>query len=60
MGRHRVRLVDEEFDALTTAEDLFDVLDHDVLDMFEFCLGACDLVDGRVGVVGVHEGGDRG
>jgi hypothetical protein len=57
---HGVGLVDEELDAFAPAEDLFDVFDHDVFDVVELCLGAGDFVDGRGGVVGVHEGGEGG
>ena len=60
LRRHGVGLVDEEFDALAATEDLLDVFDHDVFDVVELRLGACDLVEGGCGVVGVHEGGDDG
>lgn len=60
LGSHGVGLVEEEFDAFATAENLFHVFDHDVFDLVEFCLGASDFVGRWGGVVGVHEGGDRG
>lgn len=60
LGSHGVGFVEEELDAFAAAENLFDVFDHDVFDLVEFCLGAGDFVDGWGGVVGVHEGGDRG
>ena len=56
LRRHRVRLVDEELNALAAAKYLLDVLDHDIFDVVELCLGARNLVDGRVGVVRMHEG----
>ena len=60
LPRHHVRLVDQQLDALAAREDLLDVLHHDVLDLVELRLRARELVGGRGGVVGVHEGGDGG
>lgn len=60
LGSHVIGLVDEELDAFATAKDLFDVFDHNVFDVVEFCLGAGDFVGGWGCVVGVHERGDRG
>lgn len=58
--RHLVRLVDEQLDALATGQDLLDVLHHDVLNLRKLALRALELVDGRGGVVRVHELRDDG
>lgn len=52
--RHGIGLVNEKLDALASAENLFDVLDHDIFDLIEFGLGACDFVLWGGGVVSVH------
>ena len=57
---HVVGLVDQQLDALAAAQDLLDVLHHDVFDLVELGLGARDLVLRGRGVVGVHERGDDG
>src|SRR6267154_5296007 len=44
---HGIGLIYEQLDALTTAQDLLDVLDHDVLDVVELCLSAGDFVRWR-------------
>ena len=60
LGGHGVGLVDEELDALAAAEDLLDVLDHNVLDVVKLLLRTRDLVRRRGGVVRVHQGGNHG
>lgn len=57
---HGVGLVYEKFDAFSAAQDLLNILDHNVLDLVELRLGARDFVRRRRSVVCVHEGGDSG
>lgn len=53
LAGHGVRLIDEQLDPLATREDLFDVVDHDVLDLVQLCLR---LVQ-RIGVLRRGGGG---
>ena len=53
--------VHEQLDPFATAEDLFDVVRHDILDACEFGLGLCDRIDRlRICVELTHERRQRG
>lgn len=55
LARELVGLVDEELDALASAENLVDVIDHDVLDVPEICLRLTERIGGRLVRVLLHK-----
>jgi len=55
LTRHVIGLIYKQLYALSTAEDLLHVLDHDVLHLGELVLSIGEFVGGWVGVVRVHE-----
>jgi len=56
---HDVRLVNQKFDAFPSTQNLLHILDHDIFDRIEFCLGLCERVGGWRCVIGVQQGGNN-
>ena len=52
---HDVRLIDEQLYSLTPAEDLLNILDHDIFHMIELILSTSKLIDGWGSVKCMHQ-----
>lgn len=54
LASHDIRLIDKELNSLASAENLLNILHHNVLNLVKFRLCTSQLIAGRGGVVCVH------